>query len=514
MIRGIITVGGWTMASRIAGFVRDMIFAAVLGTGPVGDAFFVAQKLPNLFRRLFGEGAFNAAFVPSFSGLAADKGHPAAHRFARDAFALMAVWLLFLTVLGEIFMPQLMAVLAPGFAVDPAKLALTITLTRITFPYLLLICLVALLSGMLNGLDFYAAAAAAPVLYNVVCIGFMLGLTPYLPTAGHAFAWGVTASGVVMLAMLLIAVARAGMPIKLEIPRLTPEMRSLLRRMAPGMVGAGVMQINQMVDVFIATLLPASSVSLIYYANQVQQLPLAIIGTAIGTALLPLLSRQVRTGDDTGADATMNRAMEYALFLTLPATFALVSAAEPVVSALFQRGAFTHEAARLSAQALVAYAVGLPAFVMVKVMAPGFFARGDTTTPVVIGVGCVAINVVLNLLLMTPLQHVGPPLATSIASWINLAALAFVLHRRKQLHLDRQLQSRAPRILLAALTMGAAVWMAADYAPGGRYARLVLLVTLGLAIYFGSATLVGAMRLHDLQRLLRRRTQKVTEQGA
>lgn len=381
MLRSVLTVGGWTMASRILGFARDMLIAALLGAGPVADAFFVALKLPNLFRRLFGEGAFNAAFVPAFAGLLTAEGRPAAQRFADEAFAVMAFWLGLLTIAGEVFMPQVMSVLAPGFVDDPPKFALAVTLSRITFPYLILICLAALISGVLNGLERFTAAAASYVLFNVISIGCMLWLTPYVPTVGHALSWGVTASGVLQLGLLLWAVRRAGMTIHLPRPRLTPQMRVLLRRMAPGLVGAGVTQLNLAIDVIIASLLPAGTVSVLYYADRVQQLPLGVIGTAVGTALLPLLSRQVRAGESTAAHATLNRAIEYALFLTLPAAVALAVAAWPIMSALFGRGAFAGESVLLSSQSLAAYAVGLPAFVLVKVLAPGFFCawrHGDS----------------------------------------------------------------------------------------------------------------------------------------
>jgi putative peptidoglycan lipid II flippase len=313
MIRGVLTVGGWTLLSRILGFARDMLIAAMLGAGPVADAFFVALKLPNLFRRLFGEGAFNVAFVPAFTGMLAAEGPDGARQFAREAFSVMTFWLAGLTVAGEIFMPQMMAALAPGFAEDGAKFALTVTLSRITFPYLLLICLAALVAGVLNGLERYTAASASYVLFNVVSMAFMIGLTPYVPTAGHALAWGVTASGAVQLALLLMASAHAGMPLSLPRPRMTPQMRVLLRRMAPGLIGAGVTQLNLAVDVIIASLLPAGTVAVLYYADRVNQLPLGVIGTAIGTALLPTLSRQVRSGEGGAATATMNRAMELAL---------------------------------------------------------------------------------------------------------------------------------------------------------------------------------------------------------
>src|ERR1700760_4631249 len=377
MLRGVLTVGGWTMLSRILGFARDMLIAAILGAGPIADAFFVALKLPNLFRRLFGEGAFNAAFIPAFSGLLHTEGAGAAQQFAEEAFAVMAFWLGAMTILGEVFMPQLMVVLAPGFADDPPKFALAISLSRITFPYLVLICLAALVSGVLNGLEKFTAASASYVLFNIVSIACMIWMTPYVPTVGHALSWGVTISGVAQLGLLMVAVRGAGMALHIPRPSLTPQMRLLMRRMAPGLVGAGVTQLNLTVDVIIASLLPPGTVSVLYFADRVQQLPLGVIGPAVGTALLPLLSRQVRAGEASAAISTLNRAIEYALFLTLPAALALILCAYPIILVLFGRGEFASTSVLLSSQCLAAYAVGLPAFVLVKVLAPGFFALGD-----------------------------------------------------------------------------------------------------------------------------------------
>ena len=516
MIRSVLTVGGWTMASRILGFARDMLIAAMLGAGPIADAFFVALKLPNLFRRLFGEGAFNAAFVPAFSGMLAAEGRPAAHRFAEETFAVMAFWLGALTIVGEVFMPQMMAVLAPGFAATPEKFALAVALSRITFPYVLLICLAALVSGVLNGLDRFTAASASYVLFNVVSIACMLWLTPYVATPGHALAWGITASGVAQLGLLLWALRRAGMGLSLPRPRLTPQIRVLLRRMLPGLVGAGVTQLNLAVDVIIASLLPAGTVSLLYYADRVQQLPLGVIGTAVGTALLPLLSRQVRAGEAEASRDTLNRAIEYALFLTLPAAVALIVSAYPVMWALFGRGAFDAESARLSAQSLAAYAVGLPAFVLVKVLAPGFFARGDTATPVKIGVAAVALNLALNVAFMVPLQHVGPALATSLAAIFNVGWLGVALARRGHLVLDLKARRRIPRMLLAAGAMGAAlaVTQHALFAaePHGmmRMAALAALVCVGLLTYAAAAMVLGAGDWRALGRMLGRRTARRT----
>ena len=342
----------------------------------------------------------------------------------------MAFWLGALTILGELFMPQMMAVLAPGFQATPAKFALAVELSRITFPYLILICLAALLSGVLNGLDRFTAAAAAYLLFNAISIAAMIWLTPYVPTVGHALSWGVTASGVVQLALLMWATAAPGC-------RCACRARASRRRCAcccgawrrGWSAPASPSSTSRWTSSSPACCRPGT-VSLLYYADRVNQLPLGVIGTAVGTAMLPLLSRQVRAGEAAAARGTLNRALEYALFLTLPAAMALGVAAYPIMWVLFGRGAFDAESARLSSQALAAYALGLPAFVVVKVLAPGFFARGDTSTPVKIGVCAVALNLALNLAFMVPLRHVGPALATSLAAIFNVGWLAIALHRR------------------------------------------------------------------------------------
>lgn len=501
------------MASRVLGFVRDVLLAALLGAGPVADAFFVANKLPNLFRRLFGEGAFNAAFVPAFSGLLTTDGEAEAQHFAEQAMAVMAFWLVGLTVMGEIFMPQIMTVLAPGFRSVPDKFALAVTLARITFPYMPLICLTALMSGVLNGLDRFAAAAAAPVIFNLVSIGFMVGLVGVLPTPGHAMALGVSVSGVFQLALVAWAVRRAGMRLHLPRPRLTPRVRLLLRRMGPGLLGAGITQLNLSVDVIIGSLLPAGTVSVLYYADRVNQLPLGTIGAAVGTALLPTLSRQVAGGDPTAAAGTLNRALEYALLLTLPAALALTVSAHPILAVLFERGAFDARAVHLSAQALAAYAVGLPAFVLVKVLIPGFFARGDTGTPVKIGFTAIAVNLALNLAFMGPLQHMGPALASSVAAWVNVAALTLILRRRGYMAFDPAIRRCVPRMLLASIVMAALLAaLQGELAPllgrgAGpvRVAALAVLIGFGLAAYAAAGQVLGAFDLRAAATMLLRR---------
>lgn len=493
------------MASRLLGFARDMLIASRLGAGPIADAFFVALRLPNLMRRLFGEGAFNAAFIPAFSGLLVTEGRAAAQELAERLALLMSLWLTSLAILGIIFMPQVISAIAPGFSRDPEKFALAVEMTRIIFPYLVFICLAALVSGVLNALDRFAAAAAAPILFNLVSMAALIGLTPYVATAGHALSWGVMVSGIAQLAWVWFAARQAGMALNLiRRPRLTPAVGLVLRRMVPGMLGAGVTQINLAMDTVIASFLVSGSVSYLYYADRIAQLPLGVIGAAVGTALLPLLSRQLRAGQPLAAHRSMNRAIELAMLLTLPCAVGLAVAAGPIVSALFERGAFVAEASAATAAAVLAYACGLPAFVLIKILAPAFFARGDTRTPVRIGLATVALNIALNLALMGPFAHVGVAMANTISAWCNAGTLALVLSRRGHLRLDRRSRGRLPRIALACVAMGATVagLMAILTLHGALLAAALILA--GAAAYGGMAVALGAVRPRETLAMLRR----------
>lgn len=512
MFRAIATVGGWTMLSRILGFLRDILIAAFLGAGSLADAFFVALKLPNLFRRLFGEGAFNAAFVPAFAAAYTRQGTAVARQLAERLATLMALWLSLLCGLGLLFMPQLLLVLAPGFpARGPAQMALAVELTRIVFPYLVFICLTALVSGVLNAMGRFTAAAAAPVFFNVLSMAALVGLTPLVATPAHALAWGVVASGAVQLGVVWWAAARAGMALSPVLPRLSAAEKSVLRKMLPGLLGAGVTQLNLAVDVIIASLLPAGAVSLLYYADRVAQLPLGVIGIAISTALLPTLAAQLSGGQALAAHRSMNRGLEITLALCVPAAVALAVLAQPIMAVLFQRGAFTAADAQGAAWVLVVYAAGLPAFVLVKALAPGFFARGDTRTPVIIGLACVALNLALNLLFLVTgwLGAPGIALATVASAWVNAVAMGWLLSRRGLWVADRRLRRVLPRQGASALAMGSVLgaWVAfIPMAPGlPGTALLGAICGLGAATYFGVAQLTGGLDLRALRRALSRR---------
>ena len=510
-VRSLATVGGLTGISRVLGFARDVLIAAAVGTGPVADAFFVAFRLPNLFRRLFAEGAFNAAFVPLFAKAVEEGGRATAKVFAEQTLAVLLTVLLVLTATAMLAMPWLMHGLAPGFSETPEKFDLAVRLSRITFPYLMFMAVVALLGGVLNSLHRFAAAAAAPILLNVFFILSLSIAVPLVGLPGQVLAWTVAAAGIGQFLLLIVAASRAGMALRLPRPRLTPAVRRLLKLMLPGILSAGAIQINIAVGTVIASL-QAGAVSYLYYADRVYQLPLGLIGIAFGVVMLPELARKLRAGADRAATEVMNRGLELSLLLTLPAAVALLVVPRPIVVVLFERGVFDAAASDATARALAAFALGLPAFVLVKILQTAFFAREDTVTPFRFAAVAVAVNIGLSLSLFWMLQHVGIALATAAAGWVNAALLAIAMRRRGYLALDGRFRGRLPRILLASAAMGVALWFGrelladrfADDLPG-RIPALAILVAAGMAIYGGLALGLRAMTWDDLRAALRRR---------
>jgi putative peptidoglycan lipid II flippase len=510
LVKSIATVGGYTMASRVLGFVRDVLIARVLGTGEMADAFFVAQRLPNLFRSLFAEGAFNAAFVPLFNRALTEGGAPAARRFAEQAMSVLLATLLVFTIAAQIGMPWLMHVIAPGFTGRPAKLAMTVQFTQVTFPYLLFMSLTALQGGVLNSLGRFAHAAAAPIMLNVTMIIALVAVAPATGLTGLALSWAIAIAGIIQFLWMVIACHRAGIALWLPMPRLTPGVKRLLKLMLPGILGSSVMQVNLLIGTMIATNQPAA-VSYLYYADRIYQLPLAVIGSAVGVVLLPELARALRRESQAAAFAIQNRSIEYALLLTLPATVALIAIPDPIVNVLYLRGAFGTSAAVATAWALVCYTFGLPAYVLVKALTPGFFAREDTATPfrfAMISLGC---NMALSITLFQFLSYAGIALATALASWLNVALLAWTLQRRGELKVDAQLTRNLPKALLCSLAMGAALragaWILHGAFAGSllvRIAALTLLVGGGVAVFFGLALASGALAAGEVRRMLKR----------
>jgi putative peptidoglycan lipid II flippase len=509
-LKAISTVGVYTLLSRIFGFIRDILIANFLGASSVADAFFVAFRFPNLFRRLFAEGAFAAAFVPIFATSLEKDGRNEALEFANQAFTVLAILLFLFVAFMEAVMPWAVLILAPGFEGIEGKIEMATDYSRIAFPYLLFISLVSLQSGVLNSVNRFGAAAAAPVLLNLTFISAMLVFPGDSAYTGLVLSWSVSVAGVVQFVWLIYHCKREGFPICFVRPRLSSKVRVLGQRILPVVFGASLYQINLLIGTILASLVVDGAVSYLYYADRVTQLPLGVVGVAVGTALLPTLSRQLAAKDDGAAMKSQNRGLELALLLTLPATVALIAMPEPLIRVLFGRGAFDAHAVSATSAALVAYATGLPAYVLIKVLTPGFFAREDTRTPVRIAIFAMLANIIMNLLFMRYWGHVGIAFASSLSAWANALALGVVLKRRGELILDARLLRQSLRAFLASLGMGVVLYLCVHSYGNvlfdgsiNQWVGMVVLVVGGFALYVALASLFGAVKLADLLRLLK-----------
>ncbi|MFQ5645683.1 MAG: murein biosynthesis integral membrane protein MurJ [bacterium] len=428
MVRSTAVVSSATMLSRVFGFVRDMVIAYLFGAGMGADAFFVAFRVPNLLRRLFGEGALSAAFIPVFSETLTDRGEEDAFRLSSATFNVTALVLIFLCLLAEVYTPFIVRCIAPGFTDTAAKYSLTVSLTRITIPYLLFISMVAVSMGVLNSLGHFAAPALAPVLLNISLITSALTLYHVFDHPATALAVGVLAGGISQFLFQLPFLIKKGVRYFFTFSH--PALKQITTLMIPGILGLAVAEINILVDTLLASLLPQGSVSYLYYGNRVVQLPLGVFATALGTVILPMLSKQAAAEEEEKLKETFSLALRLVFFISIPAMAALLVLSRPVVTLLFQHGRFDSFIAIQTATALSFYAVGLFAYSGVKVMVPVFYAFKDTKTPVKIAVFCLILNIGLNLLLMGPLKHGGLALATALSSIVNLALLGIVLNRR------------------------------------------------------------------------------------
>ena len=507
LIRSATTVGGFTLISRFAGFARDLLMARFLGAGFASDAFLVAFRLPNLFRSLFAEGAFSAAFVPMVAAKLGRKDDSIADTrpalvFTEQALAFLLPILMGFSALVMLAAGPIVWLMTGGFEDGSAeKLALTTDLTRLTFPYLMLISVVSLLGGLLNALNRFWVNAAAPIILNMAMVTALLvfrGETA-VETA-QVLALSVSVAGILQLLWLAWGCHQSGVMPRLRFPEMTPEIRTLLRRIAPAALGAGATQINLLVSTMIAArLLPQGSVSYLYYADRLNQLPLGMIGIGMGVALLPTMSRLLGAGNAEAAVHQQNRAIEFVLLLALPAAFALIVAAEPIISGLLQQGEFTREDTIGAYTALQAFSLGLPAYVLIKVLTPGFHARGDTRTPMRIALVAIAVNLIGNLTLIWPFGHVGIALATAISAWLNAFLLWFYLNRRGHFAIDAGLARTAPRMIAAGALMAAALFFLVGpimpFTQGGFAARalaVVGLIGIGMLVYFGAGLLLKA----------------------
>ncbi len=507
LIRGFLTVGFWTLASRILGFVREILILNYIGPGSTLDAFVAAFRLPNMFRRFFAEGAFNAAFVPMFSKKY--EADDAAQKFANDAFNLLAASVLGLTALAMIFMPALVWATAEGFSGDE-RFDMTVGFGRIVFPYILFMSLAALFSGVLNATGRFAVAAAAPVLLNIIAVPALIIGAAVGGDVVMWLLWTIPIAGVAQLTLVWVATVRAGITIRPSLPRWTPDMSRMLRIAVPAALASGVMQINLVVGQIVASSTPGA-VSWLFAADRLYQLPLGVVGIAVGIVLLPDLSRRLKAGDNDGARHAFSRAGEFSLFLTLPCAVAFLVIPLPMVSVLYERGATTADDSAAIAVALAIYGLGLPAFVLQKLLQPLFFAREDTKSPFRYAMVAMVVNAALAFGLEPYIEWLAPAVAASVAAWIMVLQLAIGARRYGEVaRFDARLRSRVWRICLSAALMAAALYATALIIgpwfglAGWRYIALLILIGIGVIVYFAASSVTGAFRFSDIRNAAKR----------
>ena len=509
LIKAMTTVAGMTGLSRIAGFARDVLTAAYLGAGPVADAFFVALKLPNFFRRVTAEGAFSIAFVPMYSKMVQKEGQEKADLFASNAFMVMLSVLAAFSFLALIFMPVVILVIAPGFWGDPVRSVLAVELSRITFPYLLLMSLTALLGGVMNASNRFAPFAFAPVLFNLSLIVALL-ISGWFQTVGHALAWGLFGAGILQLVFLWESAKRAGIVITPVKPELNADAHKILKIMGPAVIGAGVVHINLFADLILASFLEQGSISYLYYADRLNQLPLGIVGIAVGTALLPMLSKAMTGDDPKEAQDLFNRALEYCLLLALPAAIGLAVIPLSIITVLFERGAFDAADSDMTAYVLSAYAIGLPAYIAIKVFSTAHWAREDTKTPVRISIIATIANIVLSIIFIQFIGVVGIALATGLTGWLQ-----FILHMRAlkdhpSVHFDRQFLKTMPKIVSSSCIMGCGVYILAAAFQSVIYGDslfwqvvgLFMIIAGGIVVYGVSILATGVISTKRIKTFL------------
>jgi len=492
MIGRIFTVGGLTLVSRLTGFARDILLAAILGAGPIADAFFVALRLPNHFRAIFAEGAFNAAFVPAYARIRQQGGPDSAKLFADRVFTLLFASNLVLLAVALLFTPAVIAVLAPGFSKEPSQFALAVELTRITFPYLLLVSMVTLYGGILNALTRFAAAAAAPILLNLSMMA-TLAVAFAFPTPGHAAAWGVFIAGILEVLLVGGDALRNGVMTAFRWPRWDEDVKRFFKALVPATVGSAGVQIALFADTIIATFLAAGALSALYYADRLNQLPIGVIGIAVGTVLLPEMASRIAAGDEAGARRAQKRAIELTLLLSIPCLVAFLLVPELIMRALFMRRAFTAADATAAGQTLAAYALGLLPFVLIRSVTATFLARGDTATPVKASLTAVAVNVACKIALMGSLAQVGLALATSIGAWLNLGLVVWFAARQGHFVLEASLRNAMAKLAGAGVALALALWLAqgpvaglfAGWSAWRDESVLAVLAVIGAAVYGG-----------------------------
>lgn len=506
LLKALATVSGMTLLSRILGFVRDFVIARIFGAGMMTDAFFVAFKLPNLLRRLFAEGAFSQAFVPILGEYKNKRGDTETRRLVDHVTTLLFLILMVVTLLGMAAAPVLVYISAPGFVAEPNKFMLTVDLTRITFPYILFMSLVALSGGILNTWSRFAVPAFTPVLLNVSMIGMALFATPYFSQPVLALGWAVFFGGALQLAFQLPSLKRVGMLPRFSLDWRDEGVRRILRLMGPAVLGVSVAQISLLINTIFASFLDTGSVSWLYYADRLMEFPAGMLGAALGTILLPSLAKCHASENFDEYSKLLDWGLRLTLLLAAPAALALAIIAVPLIATLFYHGAFTEHDVFMTRNALIAYSIGLLGMILVKVLAPGFYARQNVRTPVKIGVFTLFVTQALNLALIGWLQHAGLALAIGLAACLNALLLYRGLRRHDIYTPQAGWRSFCGKLLIALTAMGGVLWFASgtatDWLHWGlteRLWRLMLIVTAGASTYFATLALTG-FRLRDFKR--------------
>lgn len=511
LVRSSMIFSGLTLVSRFMGLARDLVINAVMGASGniAADAYATALQFPNLFRRIFAEGAFTAAFVPAYAAVLEQEGQDAADRLARSALATISLMAIIFCVVAQIFMPQIMAAFSYGYADDPNKMRLTVILTQITMPYLPCMTIVALLSGVLNALGRFVLSALAPTLLNLFMLAFVW-FAPDPVEAACSASWAVVAAGVAQVLLLIWGARRSGAKISLTLPSLSPEIRSLLKLAVPGALAASATQINVFVSSILASGINGARAWL-NAADRLYQLPLGLVGVAIGVALLPALSRAVQAGDSERSQNVMDEAVIFSMALTLPAAAAIIAMPFFLIDGLFTRGEFVTYDAQMTASALLHYGWGVPAFVLARILAPAFFARRDTFGPMKFALVSVVINVVLGVSLFPLIGVAGLAIATSTAAWINVLLMGFSLYRRKVWVPGKAAQTGLFKIGLSGGLMGLFCGLCAFYRLpltafilGSKEIAVVMVCFAGLLLYIGFLFLTRAVRPADITRALKR----------
>ena len=505
-------VGGATLLSRIFGFIRDMVVAQLFGAGMATDAFFVAFRIPNLLRRLVGEGALTASFIPVYSEYIAQKPKEEGDELASASFSVLAVFLILLTGLGILFSPWIIKVMAYGFSQEPEKFKLTVLLTRVMFPYIFFIGLVALAMGVLNSWKHFAAPALAPVLLNIAIIACALSLSGVLPTPIMSLAIGVLLGGIAQLFFQVPFIRKKKIKLRLVFSLSHPGVKRIGLLMAPSVLGLGVTQLNVLVSTFLASYLPAGSISFLYYADRLLEFPMGIFAIAIATAVLPAFSEHSAQRDVEGLKNTLSFALRLTFFVTLPAMVGLIVLRLPIINLLFQRGAFDAHSSAMTAQALLFYALGLAAFAGVRIIVPAFYSLQDTKTPVKVAFIALLANAGLGAVLMIPLRHGGLALATSLAAGLNFALLVLLLKKRLGRIGARKIFHSFLKNLGASVLMGCAAYAicaGGQWSTSGATVEKIFLlsgaVVAGILAYGGASYLMGSEEMYSMVEIIKKK---------